>query len=445
MKGGVFLSMVFLLVAIPLASSWGQCSEKSLLFLSLLKEGKYQEAHQMQDEKMQKLLPQATLQKMWEDMKKDLGALLSFETRTTNRKDGYLVTAILCRFERMTLLAQVALDERERIAGLYFLPSTEKEYVPPSYVDQNRFTEKEIVFGTPGWELPGTLTIPREKGPFPVLLLVHGSGPNDRDETIMGNKPFKDLAWGLATQGIAVFRYDKRTYTHGTKLSMSPELLQLTVEEEVIADALSALQLLRKQPEIDGEQIFLLGHSLGGYLAPEIARRDGKLRGIILYAAPARALHQLIPEQMEYLFSLDGHPDTEELQKLEVARKAVEGINRRTFAATDIIPALGGYASYFYSLLDLNPTESARQLTLPILVIQGGRDYQVSKSDFTLWQEALANHPEVSFRCYPDLNHLLFPGIGPSTPKEYEQPNHVDEQLLKDIASWIKKHTVTAK
>jgi FKBP-type peptidyl-prolyl cis-trans isomerase (trigger factor) len=99
-KGGVFLSMVFLLVAIPLASSWGQCSEKSLLFLSLLKEGKYQEAHQMQDEKMQKLLPQATLQKMWEDMKKDLGALLSFETRTTTRKDGYLVTAILCRFER---------------------------------------------------------------------------------------------------------------------------------------------------------------------------------------------------------------------------------------------------------------------------------------------------------------------------------------------------------
>ena len=445
MKGGVLLLVVFLLVAIPLTSSWGNCFEKPLLFLSLLKKGAYQEAYKMQDEKMQILLPQATLQKMWEDMKKDLGTLLSFETRTTTRKDGYLVTTILCRFERMTLLAQVALDEREKIAGLYFFPSTEKEYHPPPYADENQFTEKELVFGTPGWELPGTLTIPRGKGPFPALLLVHGSGPNDRDETIMGNKPFKDLAWGLATQGIAVFRYDKRTYAHGVRLSTSPELLQLTAEEEVIADALSALQLLRKQPEIDTERIFLLGHSLGGYLAPEIARRDGKLRGIILCAAPARALHQLIPEQMEYLFSLDGHLDTEELQKLEAARKAVEGINRRTFAATDIIPALGGYASYFYSLLNLNPTESARKLSLSILVTQGGRDYQVSKRDFTLWQEALANHPEASFRCYPVLNHLLFPGTGPSTPKEYEQPNHVDEQLLKDIASWIKKLTVTTK
>ncbi|MGC8778664.1 MAG: alpha/beta hydrolase family protein, partial [Candidatus Caldatribacteriaceae bacterium] len=110
--------------------------------------------------------------------------------------------------------------------------------------DQNQFTERDVTFGIPGWELPGTVTIPKGNRPFPALLLVHGSGPNDRDETILGNKPFRDLAWGLATQGIAVFRYDKRTYVHGMKLT-SLEMTHFTVEEEVFLDTLKALEFLR--------------------------------------------------------------------------------------------------------------------------------------------------------------------------------------------------------
>ncbi len=92
--------------------------------------------------------------------------------------------------------------------------------------------------------------------------------------------------------------------------------------------------------------------------------------------------------------------------------------------------------------MDINPLEIASQLSLPILIIQGGRDYQVSvPRDFALWKKALTSKPFVSFRFYPALNHLLFPGEGPSNPKEYENPNHVDEALVQDLALWIKTHS----
>lgn len=438
--GTIFtIGLGLLLVFIVPEHSRASPVENPILFLTLLKEERYEEAYHMEDQKMQELLPRHALQKMWEDMKKDLGELLSFETKATTTKDGYLVANIFCRFEKITLLAQVAVDGEGKIAGLYFLPYTEYQYTPPPYVDQDRFSEREITFGVPGWELPGTLTIPRDKGPFPAVVLIHGSGPNDRDETVMSNKPFRDLAWGLATQGVAVLRYDKRTHVYGMKIASSPEMSGFTVEEEVITDALQALQFLRRQPEIHPEKIFLLGHSLGGYLAPEIALRDGKLRGVILCAAPARPLHQLVPEQMEYVFSLDTVISPEEAQKLEAIQKAVEGINQRTLAPEETITDLGGYAAYFYSLMDINPLQSAQEIAAPILVIQGGRDYQVTEKDWNLWKEALTSKPSVSFRYYPLLNHLLCPGKGPSSPKEYETPNHVDENLVQDIAAWIQK------
>lgn len=441
-KYPLFVAMMLSLFFLPQAFT--QEGEKSiaLLFLTLLQQGNYQQAYTMQDEKMQQLLPQNVLQKMWEDMQKDLGELHSFEVQAVTESDGYLVNTILCRFEKMILRAQIAIDAQNKIAGLYFLPFTSQEHVPPSYVNQSTFTEKDITFGLPGWELPGTITLPKGKGPFPAVLLIHGSGANDRDETIMGNKPFRDLAWGMATQGIAVFRYDKRTYVHGMKLLSSPEGASLTVEEEVIIDALEALRFLREQPEIDSNNTFLLGHSLGGYLAPEIAFRDGQLRGIILCAAPARPLHSLIPEQAAYLFSLDGHLDPNEEQKLQDIQKAVESLDQRALAANEIIPGFGGYASYFYSLMEIDPLEKARKLDIPILIIQGGRDYQVSEQrDFVLWEEALRLESRVSFRLYPSLNHLLFPGEGPSSPQEYENPNHVDETVIRDIVSWVKEHT----
>src|SRR5690606_33004513 len=143
-------------------------------------------------------------------------------------------------------------------------------YQAPSYADPARFSEREATVGSGTWALPGTLTLPKKEGKFPAVILVHGSGPNDRDETLGPNKPFRDLAHGLATRGIAVLRYDKRTLVHPKALA-SEVGAALTLREETIDDALAAAALLRTIPEVDASKIFVVGHSLGGTAIPRIA------------------------------------------------------------------------------------------------------------------------------------------------------------------------------
>src|SRR5690242_5008467 len=115
------------------------------------------------------------------------------------------------------------------------------------YVNHDAFTEEEVIVSSSGFSLPGTLSIPKGDGPFPVIVLVHGSGPHDRDETIYGNKPFRDLAWGLASKGIAVMRYEKRAKV--APMSYANKIF--TVKEEVTDDAIAALQLAQTHSRIN--------------------------------------------------------------------------------------------------------------------------------------------------------------------------------------------------
>jgi dienelactone hydrolase len=113
------------------------------------------------------------------------------------------------------------------------------------------------------------------------VALVHGSGPNDRDETVGGTKVFKDLAEGLASRGIVVLRYEKRTKQYGARMANMP---RYTVQDEAVDDAAKAAAMLQTQPQVDPRRVFVLGHSLGGYIAPRIAEEEGKLAGLILLA-----------------------------------------------------------------------------------------------------------------------------------------------------------------
>ena len=122
------------------------------------------------------------------------------------------VVYVTTQFALGKTVVKVVYGPAGKVSGLWFVPeSASAAYVTPAYVDVTSFTETEVTVGSGQWALPGTLTIPRGAGPFPGVVLVHGSGPNDRDETIGPNKPFRDLAQGLASKGIAVLRYEKRT------------------------------------------------------------------------------------------------------------------------------------------------------------------------------------------------------------------------------------------
>jgi dienelactone hydrolase len=290
--------------------------------------------------------------------------------------------------------------------------------------------------GTP-YPLPATLDMPLGDGPFPAVVLVHGSGPHDRDETIGPNKPLRDLADGLASRGIATLRYEKRTRQHAAKFIDAP----ITIKEEVLDDARGAVALLRQTPGVDPKRVFIVGHSLGGMLAPKLATLDPKLGGIVVLAGNARPLEDLIVEQFTYLGKLGGEPDAvvmERLDKVKAAAAKVKDPKLSPETPAAELP-LGVRAEYWLSLRGYEPATVAAGLSMPVLVLSGERDYQVPAADFDVWTKALANKPTATLKRYPGLNHLFMAGEGPPTPAEYQKEGHVAEGIVEDVANWIRK------
>lgn len=308
-------------------------------------------------------------------------------------------------------------------------------------VDTSFMVEREITVGCDDFRLPGTLTLPVTASPtrqVPCLILVHGSGPNDRDETLGPNKPFRDLAWGLAKQGIATIRYDKRTRVYGA--NCVPSGRELDYDTEAVDDAAAISQWAKNIPEVATDSIYLLGHSLGGTLAPRIAERNKQLAGLILLAGLVRPLEEALLEQVTYLASLNG--ETPEIKaQIDLLRTQVKNVKKLdTFEFDQSIPLpLGLPASYWRMANKYRPAATAAGLSLPILVLQGERDYQVTMLDFGLWQFNLQYKKNASFKSYPTLNHLMQEGTGKSTPNEYQQHSPVPTYVIDDIATFIKQ------
>jgi hypothetical protein len=353
----------------------------------------------------------------------------------------YDVVLVTLEFERQTINLRVVYNPAGQVAGLFFQPAQPTPtiaYSAPDYVRPDAFSEQEVTVGSGDWALPGTLSLPVEGGPFPALVLVHGSGPNDRDETIGPNQPFKDLAWGLASRGIAVLRYVKRSRQYGDKFT-EDVLASLTAREETTDDALAAVSLLRHLPGIDAARIYVLGHSLGGYLLPRIGAADPRIAGLIVLAGPARPLEDSMLEQYRYIFSADGTISDYEQEILDelVQQVALAKSPYLSAGASRSKLPLGTPASFWIDLRGYHPAEVAAGLPQRMLILQGARDYQVTTADFEVWKAALSSHPDVRLTLYPDLNHLFMPGEGMSTPEEYGVAGHVAEPVVADIAAWL--------
>jgi dienelactone hydrolase len=404
-----------------------------------LAKGEFQAAASPFADAMRAAAPPEKLAEIWTAVQTQMGAYKRRAGVRTEKQGGYDVAFVTVEFEKSTADFKVVVDTAGRIAGFFIVPPQQPaapaaaDSTPPAaYVHKDAFREREVTVdagGTGEWALPGTFAVPVGAGPFPAVVLVHGSGPNDRDETVEGNKPFRDLAWGLASRGVAVLRYEKRTRQHGARLAAVKDF---TVRQETVDDALAAADLLRHAEGIDPRRVFVLGHSLGGMLIPRIGQRDPRLAGLIVMAGAARPLEDIILEQVAYIDAADGAVTDPEKSRLESLRAEVARVKALKPDATGT--ALGAPVSYWLDLHGYNPAEAAKALKAPLLILQGERDYQVTMDNFAAWKQAL---PNAAFHTYPKLNHLFVEGEGKSTPKEYEKPGHVSEAVIADIAEWI--------
>lgn len=409
---------------------------KSKTFIELLSKEDFSTAHSYFSEEIKPQFTLETLQKTWETINSQVGKFKQ-QGEVLDDKNPVVIT---CDFENLKLDVQISFDKESKINGLYFAPTKAKDtYQKPSYANADLFEEKEVTVGTGEWALPATLTIPKGKTKFPAVVLVHGSGPNDRDETLEPNKVFKDLAWGLASKGIVVLRYDKRTRVHGAKFG---KVKNLTVNEETVDDAVLAVELLRQTPNVDKKNIYVLGHSLGGMMIPRIGAKDKNIKGFVIFAGGTRFLPDVILEQYKYIFSLEGELTAEKqatIKKIETDVAAANALKPSDIDSGKIF--MGVPASYWLDLKTYNPPISAKSLKQPMLILQGERDYQVTMIDFQNWKDALGKKKNVTFKTYPTLTHSFMEGSPKPSPKDYEKASNVNENVVNDIANWIIKST----
>jgi hypothetical protein len=326
------------------------------------------------------------------------------------------------------------------------------------------YRSEDVAFddASAGVKLAGTLTLPPGAGPFPAVVLIAGSGPNTRNEPLLGHQVFLVLADYLTRHGIAVLRYDKR----GTGASGGDYGKATTLD--FAGDAEAAAAYLRARKEIDPAHVGLIGHSEGGLIAPMVAAKDPKIAFIVMMAGPGVDGLDILMEQGRLIAKAMGLTDAQ-VDRGQALRKEIFGIVRTekdpqvaaarlktaadTWAkANDVAPQAVELqvglinSDWFRFFYDYDPAATLRQLRCPVLALIGSRDLQVpAAQNLPVIRAALAHDAGAEVEELPDLNHL-FQTARTGSPGEYAQIEETIAPLALDtITAWILKQVDGAR
>jgi len=409
-------------------------TSKALNLLHLIEDRKFTEALAGGTKTIKLLVSPKALEKAFNDLEKSQGKLSGFKTVGVEGYGDKKVVKVLLSFEKLSLLAVITIDSSGLIAGFRIKPAGDaaaSRWKAPSYAYPKIFEEQDLTLKTEEGTVRATISMPKGNIEAGVLFLA-GSGPADRDSTIEPNKPLKDLAWGLASKGVAICRWDKLSSETSAGLSED-----ITLEREYLPFAREGLAALKKRLSQRAADIpiFILGHSLGG---------------IILLSAGAEKMYNSALRQMRYLASLDQDPPLVTPEFLEVFSKQVAMVSQPDFNAQmpkEDMP-LGAPASYWVSVKDYDQVAALKGFCGPVFIGQGARDYQVTVGeDLKIWLSGVDGRENVKHVVFENIGHLLLANkhtsgthSGLETPDDYTIEGHVDENVIVCIHSWIRDH-----
>ena len=393
------------------------------IVLEMLRDGNGRMLYMMCDDNVRSSVDAGQLSSLWKGIESQMGLYVSNSAwYGLDGVPGGKWCNISFENGKAALVLVYGLDGR--IAGLRIAPALPEPAPDEEFSDIHELAEgweeKELAVHTGKFKLPARLTVPRQKAPdsIPVLILVPGSGPDHKDDTRGPHKLFKATAAAMSHRGIAVLRYDKRTYVYGEKAFANPE--EPTIEEECTDDALSAASLA---DSLGFERIFIIGHSLGAGMAPYIAASDtdGLLDGIIMLAAPASTMAETIEHQIGVLGNAYNREELARIRKtfMELPQKYIEGVDY------DKKAVMAGLCAKAF----------------PMLFLQGGRDYQVPAEEIRIWEawvDEAGGNADARFISYPGLNHIFHKGEGEPSPAEYAVQGKIPGEVLDDIAGFLK-------
>lgn len=447
-------------LAVLMASGCGKTTltPKANAMIDALAKGDYSAATVDVNADMKNTMTAETLKTLWTGLTAKSGAFVSRNGFRQISRGDYSTVSIPCKFEKASWVMEVTFDRNDQIAGLRYNLAVQNASEPvklAAYAHKDRFEERSVSFKSgegkgSDWilrlekvnttsrvsidngvkKVAATLSVPHGEGPFPIVILV----PDTSVEGAGGSgvsKPLQDIAWGLASQGIAALRYDNT-------LSNRNHTKTWTVNEEVIDDVVAAMKSIQNEKMIDQHRIYVLGHGLAGYLAPRMGRDHQQIAGMLVMAGTARPLEEVILYSEKYKAqSLEPKMSDYTKNKLTQISQAVSNVKMIDPSANASTNVLGLPISYWRDLHGYSPVSVAKGLKQPMLIMLGGRDYVATNADMKLWKQLSASRANVAVKLYPDLNQLFISGKGMATPIEYGIPGNVSQQVVDDICGWI--------
>lgn len=426
------------------AAAEPDAGQRAVEVLEELSSGAYQAVYDASADVLKQAVGSAEgMREVWEQLAGLLGAYQSATPGEAQAQDGYEIVSVQCAFSNAEATLALAFDEEGRLTSLGLVSMQLRADAQAAAGDEGGYVEEEIAL-RPGEadETRGLLTLPEGEGPFPAVVMVHGSGSSDMNETAYANAPLRDIARGLARLGVASIRYDKYTYAH-------PEMCtdaDFTVDDEYTKDAVDAAALIAQDARVG--EIYLLGHSQGAMLAPRIMRAvqaqigDRLAGGVLLAGSPLCMWEIQYRQNLDVVETLSGEQRAQAQAAVDAEVAKVDALSQMTPEELQAQTLFGISAWYQLDEMSVDAAQTAVELDLPLFIAQGEKDWQVRPEDgVEAWRAALPEDFAATFRLYEDVNHMLadMEGEPTGTAQDYMDADaHVSEALIGDIAEWIR-------